>query len=312
MVSYIFEWEVHSLKKIVFLSFFSLLLFSSSLKVVAADEAFIIINKRNNQLAYYENNQVNQIFQVATGQSASLTPEGSFKIVNKIVDRPYYKEKIPGGDPTNPLGRRWLGLDARGTWGTTYAIHGNNNPASIGRYVSLGCIRMHNAEVEWLFEQVEIGTPVIIVSSMKPFDTIAAEHDFDVVVTSLGSEPVMTNTVLKYGSSGEEVKELQQSLTKLHYYTDSISGVFGEVTHKAVIAFQKDHGLIVDGLVGPQTKRALHNPPEKVEPIPTTEEIVLDNLLERSPTEHELELQKLGYYLGPYYPVIANYRLMLY
>ncbi|PMU46559.1 N-acetylmuramoyl-L-alanine amidase, partial [Pseudomonas sp. GP01-A3] len=77
---------------------------------------FIIINKAINRLAFYENGKLVKEFKVATGRSQELTPEGKFKIVNKIVNRPYYKENIPGGDPRNPLGNRWLGLNARGTW----------------------------------------------------------------------------------------------------------------------------------------------------------------------------------------------------
>lgn len=147
----------------------------------AEKSQFIIINKSTNQLAFYENGVMVKTFPVATGKTSSLTPEGVFPIVNKIKNRPYYKENIPGGSPNNPLGDRWLGLDARGTYGTTYAIHGNNNANSIGKYVSAGCVRMHNDDVHWLFEQVKIHTKVIIVSSSKSFDEIAKEKGFSVV-----------------------------------------------------------------------------------------------------------------------------------
>ncbi|MDO6851927.1 L,D-transpeptidase [Priestia megaterium] len=68
-------------------------------------------------------------------------------MLNKIKNRPYYTGHIPGGDPRNPLGKRWLGLNANGTYGDTYGIHGNNNESSIGKYVSQGCMRMHNSSV---------------------------------------------------------------------------------------------------------------------------------------------------------------------
>ncbi len=133
----------------------------------------IIINKSTNQLGYFHNGELVQVFAVGTGRSNSLTPEGSFIIVNKIKNRPYYKKNIPGGHPRNPLGNRWLGLNARGTNGTTYAIHGNNNSASIGKYVSGGCVRMYNDEVRWLFEQVELYTPVIIGHYSANFEEAA-------------------------------------------------------------------------------------------------------------------------------------------
>jgi lipoprotein-anchoring transpeptidase ErfK/SrfK len=64
---------------------------------------------------------------------------------------------IPGGSPRNPMGAAALTLN-RGE----YAIHGTNNPASIGTYASYGCIRMHNRDIVDLFERVSVGTPVVV------------------------------------------------------------------------------------------------------------------------------------------------------
>lgn len=240
---------------VAFFMFFSVGVITSS----AAGSKFIIINKANNQLAYYENSQLKRVFKVGTGRTQSLTPEGKFKIVNKIVNRPYYKENIPGGDPRNPLGNRWLGLNARGTWGTTYGIHGNNNPSSIGKYVSAGCVRMYDNEIEWLFNQVPINTPVIITTSGKSFNSIATANGFKVSgINGNSSAPApSTGAVLKKGSRGSAVQELQRKLTALGYNTKGIDGVFGSNTEKAVRQFQKARGLVVDGIVGPATKKAL-------------------------------------------------------
>jgi hypothetical protein len=223
----------------------------------AAGSQIIIINKSNNQLAYYENSKLTKIFRVATGRNVSYTPEGKFKVVNKIVNRPYYKKKIPGGSPNNPLGNRWIGLNARGTWGTTYAIHGNNNPASIGHYVSGGCVRMHNAEVQWLFSKVKINTTVIITRSGKSFDAIANANGFKVTKSNVKGPETSSSGVLRKGSRGAEVKDLQQRLTKLGYSTNGIDGVFGQGTDSAVRKFQKAKKLTADGIVGAATKRAL-------------------------------------------------------
>ncbi|MDQ0218818.1 hypothetical protein ELQ35_05405 [Peribacillus cavernae] len=223
----------------------------------AAGSQFIIINKSNNQLAYYENSRLTKVFRVATGRNASYTPEGKFKIVNKIVNRPYYKGKIPGGSPNNPLGNRWLGINARGTWGTTYAIHGNNNASSIGQYVSSGCVRMYNNEVQWLFSKVKVNTPVIITTSGKSFDSLAAANGFNVQKSNGTVPPGASNAVLKKGSRGAEVAELQRILTKLGYSTKGIDGTFGQNTDSAVRKFQKAKKLTADGIVGPATKKAL-------------------------------------------------------
>ena len=144
----------------------------------AGNDQFIIINKANNKLAFFDNWKLVKVFDVATGRKDSYTPEGRFRIVNKIKNRPYYTKNIPGGDPRNPLGDRWLGLDARGTYGTTYAIHGNSNESSIGRYVSSGCVRMHNSEVRWLFSQVELYTTVVITNSSSSFEELAVKHNY--------------------------------------------------------------------------------------------------------------------------------------
>lgn len=147
----------------------------------------IIVNKRTNQLAFYINGELIKTFSVGTGRSPDLTPEGTFKIVNKIKNRPYYKDHIAGGDPTNPLGDRWLGLEVGATYGTTYAIHGNNNSKSIGKYVSAGCIRMLNDEIHWLYPQIVIGAKVVITTSKLDFAAIAEQNDYPVTHYFAGS-----------------------------------------------------------------------------------------------------------------------------
>lgn len=153
---------------------------SNNEEVVANTEGtvanLIVINSRNNTLRYYINGNLTRSYSCATGKSSSATPTGKFSVYNKIVDRPYYKTKIPGGDPRNPLGRRWMGLDCYGTQGTTYGIHGTNDESSIGTNASHGCVRMHNADVESLYEIVPKGTTVIIQNSSKSDKQIAADY----------------------------------------------------------------------------------------------------------------------------------------
>lgn len=96
------------MKKILLCAVLVCFMFIGVKPAFAAGSQFIIINKSNNQLAYYENSKLTKVFRVGTGRTSSLTPEGKFKVVNKIVNRPYYKGNIPGGSPNNPLGYRWL------------------------------------------------------------------------------------------------------------------------------------------------------------------------------------------------------------
>jgi len=66
---------------------------------------------------------------------------------------------VPGGSPRNPMGVAAMTLSGGGQ----YAIHGTNNEGSIGHFVSHGCIRMHNADIEDLYSRVTLGTRVVVV-----------------------------------------------------------------------------------------------------------------------------------------------------
>ena len=70
-------------------------------------------------------------------------------------------------------------------------------------------------------------------------------------------ELVIETAVLRQGSTGSEVKEVQRRLKQWGYYTGAVDGIFGAGTKKAVIAFQKKNGLTADGIVGKSTYAAL-------------------------------------------------------
>ena len=72
-------------------------------------------------------------------------------------DKPSLPDVIPGGSPRNPMGAAALTLR-----GDEYAIHGTNDPSSIGRFVSYGCIRMYNRDIVDLFDRVDVGTRVVV------------------------------------------------------------------------------------------------------------------------------------------------------
>lgn len=66
---------------------------------------------------------------------------------------------IPGGSPRNPMGDAAMTLSGGGE----YAIHGTNNPGSIGGFVSHGCIRMFNKDIMDLYDRVSFGTSVVVL-----------------------------------------------------------------------------------------------------------------------------------------------------
>jgi lipoprotein-anchoring transpeptidase ErfK/SrfK len=138
-------------------------------------DPFVIVNKSTNELAFIDDNRVQTIVSIGSGKTQELTPEGLFTITVKAED-PYYRRKdIPGGDPNNPLGSRWIGFDAKDTDGRTYGIHGTNQPASIGKYVSQGCIRTHNEVITSLFPLIPLGTKILVTSSEKSFERLAKD-----------------------------------------------------------------------------------------------------------------------------------------
>jgi lipoprotein-anchoring transpeptidase ErfK/SrfK len=139
-------------------------------------DPYIIVNKKTNELGYYNYGQIQEIYPIATGVTNDLTPEGEFSISIKAVDPYYRKKNIPGGSSDNPLGTRWIGFNAKGTDGRIYGIHGTNNKDSIGKYVSGGCIRMHNKDVEFLYTKVPLGTKVLIMKTDKSFEELGVMY----------------------------------------------------------------------------------------------------------------------------------------
>ncbi len=117
------------------------------------------VDKSKNEMLLLLNGRSFSKYKVSTGKKGS-TPVGTFKVINKVADPTWYKEKgvvIPPGTKENHLGTRWLGFDKSG-----YGIHGTVDPELIGQPVSAGCVRMTNRDVEELFDLLPIGTEVTI------------------------------------------------------------------------------------------------------------------------------------------------------
>jgi lipoprotein-anchoring transpeptidase ErfK/SrfK len=140
-----------------------------------AGNPYTIVNKATNRLAWIRYGKIVMETPVATGRTDDLTPEGLFTVTVKAKNPYYRKKNIPGGDPRNPLGSRWIGFNARGTDGRIYGLHGTNQPSSIGRYISNGCIRLPKQALERLYEEVPVGAKVYITRSPKSMIQLAKE-----------------------------------------------------------------------------------------------------------------------------------------
>ena len=89
---------------------------------------------------------------------------------DQMIDRQPYLPRFMAGGPGNPLGARALYLG-----NTLYRIHGTNDPSTIGQYVSSGCIRLTDTDVEDLYSRVHIGTRVVVLPG-KPPTTASVSH----------------------------------------------------------------------------------------------------------------------------------------
>jgi hypothetical protein len=82
---------------------------------------------------------------------------------SEMIERQPYLPRMMAGGPGNPLGARALYLGH-----TLYRIHGTNQPSTIGSYVSSGCIRLLNEDIEDLFSRVQVGTRVVVMPGKAP------------------------------------------------------------------------------------------------------------------------------------------------
>lgn len=116
----------------------------------------VIVDKSQNILTLKNGEEVVKVYRCSTGLGG-ITPTGDFKIVSRLVD-PVWKGIVAPGHPENPLGTRWLGFDL-----PQYGIHGTNEPDTIGRPVTQGCVRLVNSDAEELYTLLPEGTVVTVV-----------------------------------------------------------------------------------------------------------------------------------------------------
>lgn len=175
----------------------------------------IIVKIPARVLELYNDGAIYKTYRIAVGKSDTPSPIGDWIVIWK---------SYRSGDV---FGTRFLGLDV--PWGG-YGIHGTNQPWSIGRFVSQGCIRMRNKDIEELFEWVPVGTPVRIMG-----------------------EAFNIRRVLRYETTGMDVVQVQVKLRKLGYLEGRADGFFNRDTEIAVKRFQHDKGLKATGIVDTKT-----------------------------------------------------------
>ncbi len=128
-----------------------------------------VVHKKAYRLDVYVGDVLVRSFPVGLGMDDS-TPTGEWRVKNKLENPTYYPPRggaiISADDPANPLGERWIGLE--GVSGEAlsqerYGVHGTNEPDSIGKSVSLGCVRMQNSDVEQLYSYLVEGRSTVTI-----------------------------------------------------------------------------------------------------------------------------------------------------
>jgi lipoprotein-anchoring transpeptidase ErfK/SrfK len=168
----------------------------------------IVVSLEDRKLALVEDGQVKKVYTVAVGKPTTPSPSGTFTIARRVKNPTYShdgKTVLPG--PGNPVGTRWMGLSVKG-----YGIHGTNEPRSIGKAASHGCIRMAKKDLEEMYELVNVGDTVELVgqrneetaqlfgAELKP---VVAGSQEPVVVAS--AAPAATTTTTEATTEGVAV-----------------------------------------------------------------------------------------------------------
>jgi lipoprotein-anchoring transpeptidase ErfK/SrfK len=172
------NWESNAIKAVVALLLITPAAAESMNSSAVRPQRRVLVSIPDRKLAVIEGDRVVRMFVVAVGAPVSPSPTGEFRIVNRIANPTYYHPGvvIPAG-AASPIGTRWIGVNRKG-----YGIHGTNEPHSIGKAASHGCIRLRNRDMEQLFTLLRVGDVV----------QIRAERDDETIALFGGTGPVTT------------------------------------------------------------------------------------------------------------------------
>ena len=125
----------------------------------AQAKRIVVVSLEDRKLALVEDGEVKKVYMVAIGKPSTPSPVGTFTIQRRVKNPVYMHDgKTVQPGPENPVGTRWMGLSIKG-----YGIHGTNQPNSIGKAASHGCIRMGKKDLEEMYEMVSVGDEVELI-----------------------------------------------------------------------------------------------------------------------------------------------------
>ncbi len=175
----------------------------------------VIVDLFTHKLTYWQDGKRIRTLKIAVGKPATPSPIGVWHVMAKY-------QGWGGG-----FGTHFLALDV--PWGI-YGIHGTNKPNLVGKSVSLGCIRMRNEDVNWLYHHVNIQDCIIIEGNPLGHAYRLPRH-------------------LAEGERGSDVLLVQNRLRAGGWYRGRQDGIFADDLLLAVLRFQRKMHVPVDGMI---------------------------------------------------------------
>jgi hypothetical protein len=132
---------------------------------IPTERARMLVDLDAHWAFYLLGQEVVAAWEVGVGKDGSETKTGQYLVGDKRDEPMWFragKPPVPYGDPENPLGTRWIAWLQLDGSGTGLGFHGTNDPASIGKDQSQGCIRMRNPDVEELAEILPRGASITV------------------------------------------------------------------------------------------------------------------------------------------------------
>lgn len=124
----------------------------------------LLVDLSDRQVYVYQDKVQQSNYIIAVGRDGWETPVGDYNVTNMQVDpawqHPFTQEIVPSGAENNPLGSRWIGFWTDGS--NQIGFHGTNQTSLLGQAISHGCIRMRDQDIQVMYTQATLGTPVLV------------------------------------------------------------------------------------------------------------------------------------------------------
>jgi hypothetical protein len=177
--------------------------------VAGAVKRTIVVSLEDRKLALVEDGKVKKVYTVAVGKPSTPSPTGTFTIERRVVNPTYsHNGRSRSAGTGQSGGTRWMGLSIPG-----YGIHGTNEPRSIGKAASHGCIRMARPDLEELYAMVSVGDTVVLIGQRNEQ---TAQLFGEAADARCSRQPVLTSQNASGAASTPSMSSARHSRRRLH------------------------------------------------------------------------------------------------